>query len=88
MTEVIGQDGDLGYFQSRHVLTEKEESCLTALGALAGTAFFNAVFLFLNSREMAGVTHVPSLFESLSIYAFFFAVLWLSAGPLADAEHG
>ena len=66
----------------------KKKLASTALGALAGTALFNAVFLFLNSREMAGVTHVPSLFEPLSIYAFFFAVLWLSAGPLADAEHG
>ena len=66
----------------------KKKLASTALGAFAGTALFNAVFLFLNSREMAGVTHVPSLFESLSIYAFFFAVLWLSAGPLADAEHG
>jgi len=65
----------------------KKKLTSTALGALAGTALFNAVFLFLNSREMAGVTHVPSLFESLSICAFFFAVLWLSAGPLADAEH-
>jgi hypothetical protein len=65
----------------------KKKLTSTALGALAGTALFNAVFLFLNSREMAGVTHVPNLFESLSIYAFFFAVLWLSAGPLADAEH-
>ncbi len=67
---------------------KKKKLASTALSALAGTALFNAVFLFLNSREMAGVTHVPSLFESLSIYAFFFAVLWLSAGPLADAEHG
>ena len=65
----------------------KKKLTSTALGALAGTALFNAIFLFLNSREMAGVTHVPSLFESLSICAFFFAVLWLSAGPLADAEH-
>ena len=56
----------------------------TALGALAGTALFNAVFLFLNSREMAGVTHVPSLFESLAIYAFFFAIMWLSAGPVIE----
>lgn len=68
-------------------LRRKKKLTSTALGALAGTALFNAVFLFLNSREMAGVTHVPSLFESLSICAFFFAVLWLSAGPLADAEH-
>ena len=66
----------------------KKKLTSTALGALAGTALFNAIFLFLNSREMAGVTHVPSLFECLSIYPFFFAVLWLSAGPLADAEHG
>ena len=66
----------------------KKKLASTALGALAGTALFNAVFLFLNSREMAGVTHVPSLFESLSIYAFFFAVLWLSAGPVADTKHG
>lgn len=62
----------------------KKKLTSTALGALAGTALFNAVFLFLNSREMAGVTHVPNLFESLSIYAFFFAVLWLSAGPEAS----
>ena len=60
----------------------------TALGAFAGTALFQAVFLFLCIKEMAGVTHVPTGFESLSIYAFFFAVLWLSAGPVADTEPG
>ena len=54
----------------------------TALGALAGTALFNAVFLFLQFRKMAGVTHVPYPFESLAIYAFFFAIMWLSAGPV------
>ena len=60
----------------------------TALGAFAGTALFQAVFLFLCVQDLAGVTHVPTGFESLSIYAFFFAVLWLSAGPVVDTEHG
>lgn len=60
----------------------------TALGALAGTALFQAVFLFLCVQELAGVTHGPTGFESLSIYVFFFAVLWLSAGPVADTEPG
>ena len=49
MMEVIGQDGDPGYFHFRHVFTEKKLAS-TAL-TLAGTALFNAVFL-LASREM------------------------------------
>ena len=62
----------------------KKKLTSTALGALAGTALFNAVFLFLEFRNMAGVTHVPSPFESLAIYAFFFAIMWLSAGPVIE----
>ena len=62
----------------------KKKLASTALGALAGTALFNAVFLFLQFRKMAGVTHVPSPFESLAIYAFFFAIMWLSAGPVIE----
>lgn len=83
----MGRTVNWDTFQSAMSFRRKKKLTSTALGALVGTALFNAVFFFLNSQEMAGVTHAPSLFESFSIYAFFFAVLWLSAGPLTDAEH-
>jgi len=74
----------LGTFPLTMSPRRKKKLTSTALGALAGTALFNAVFLFLQLRKMAGVTHVPSPFESLAIYAFFFAIMWLSAGPVIE----
>ena len=74
----------LGNFPLTMSPRRKKKLTSTALAALAGTAFFNAVFLFLQFRKMAGVTHVPSPFESLAIYAFFFAIMWLSAGPVVE----
>jgi len=62
----------------------KKKFTSTVLGAFAGTVLFNAVFMFLSARQIAGVTNLPSWFESLSIYAFFFAIMWLSRGPVVE----
>ena len=53
-----------------------------ALGALLGTAAFYGVLAVLRAGSMEEAA-LPTAFQTLGIYLFFFAVMWLSKRPLS-----
>jgi hypothetical protein len=54
-----------------------------ALGALLGTAAFYGVMAVLQAGSMEEAA-LPTAFQTLGIYLFFFAVMWLSRRPFSN----
>lgn len=62
--------------------TRRKSWLSAALGALLGTAVFYGVMALLQAGAMEEAV-LPTAFETVGIYLFFFAVMWLSRRPLA-----